>query len=582
MPSGSCVGIEIDPLSARSAQLLYPDSQIHLAGFETVTLPDRFFDVVVGNVPFGSYPVLDSRYKKHPFLTRSIHDYFLAKSVDLVRPGGLLALITSRHTLDKQNSAVREYVAAKANLLAAVRLPNGTFRGNAGTDVTTDLLFLQRRENAVPERAQPWLHLKTLQTGNGPVEINEYFVNHPERMLGSPALESTQYAAAEFTLKENFCPQRFAAALNAVPAGLYTTSTNPARIAPLAPFSSADWASIKDGAYGLADNALVIRHGDALEPVNLAKSVESRIRLLLIVRDAIREVLRTQLENSSEEQILRARRQLHIEYDRFFYRFGPISSKENFRAFAGDPDHPLLLSLEDYDPDTKHATKTPIFHQRTIEGYQPVAHVETAAEALLVSLNETGQVDWPRMANLTRKSILALQHELTGLVFRNPEGNAWEPADAYLSGNVRRKLETAAAAAAVSPEFTANEHALRTVQPRDLEPGDIDARLGSRGYLYPISSASSVNFCLPKRNTSQSRTPKASPAGPSNSATQRNMRLRIPPPTARPASRPRCWSSTLSTTALPPPTTKSPVPMANRNSSSIRTRPWLPANASRN
>jgi N12 class adenine-specific DNA methylase len=478
-PNTVRVGIELDPLSARIAQFLYPDSQIRVAGFETVALPDGFFDVVVGNVPFGAYPVLDSRYKKHPALTRSIHDYFLAKSVDLVRPGGLLALITSRHTLDKQNSAVREYVAAKANLLAAVRLPNGTFRANAGTDVTTDLLFLQRRESTVPEQAQPWLQLKTLQTGDGPVEINEYFVDHSQHMLGTPALDSTQYAAAEFTLKGNFCPQRFADALSTVPAGLYTTSTKSVRITPLAPLPATNLGSIKDGAYGLAENALVIRNGDALEPVNLGKSIESRIRLLLTVRDAVREVLRTQLDNASEEQILRARRQLHLEYDRFFYRFGPISSKENFRAFAGDPDHPLLLSLEDYDPDTKRATKTPIFDQRTIEGYKPVEHVDTAAEALVVSLNETGQVDWPRMASLTGRSIPALQHELTGLVFRNPEGNAWEPADAYLSGNVRHKLEIAEAAAAVAPEFTANVDALRTVQPRDLEPGDIDARLGS-------------------------------------------------------------------------------------------------------
>ena len=168
-PNTVRVGIEIDPLSARIAQFLSPDSQIRLAGFETVALPDGFFDVVIGNFPFGAYPVLDSRYKKHPALTRSIHDYFLAKSVDLVRPGGLLALITSRHTLDKQNSAVREYVAAEANLRAAVRLPNGTFRANAGTDVTTDLLFLQRRESAVPEQAEPWLQLKTLQTGDDPV-----------------------------------------------------------------------------------------------------------------------------------------------------------------------------------------------------------------------------------------------------------------------------------------------------------------------------------------------------------------------------------------------------------------------------
>jgi N12 class adenine-specific DNA methylase len=473
------VGIELDPVSARIAQLLYPDSHIRTAGFETVALPNGFFDLAVGNVPFGNYPVFDPQYRKQTALTRSIHDYFLAKSVDLVRPGGLLALITSRHTLDKQSSAVRQYIAGKANLIAAVRLPNGTFLANAGTSVTTDLLFLQRRETADTEQAPAWLHLKTLETADGPVTINEYFVDRPQNMLGTPALESTQYQNAEFTLNGNFCRQRFGEALRSVPNGLYASVSNRVPILPPSCEHSSEWTAIKDGAYGLVDNALVIRNGDSLDPVYLGKPVECKIRLLLVVRDAIRQVLRTQLENAAEEEIISARRQLNLEYDRFFYRFGPISAKDNFRAFAGDPDHPLLLSLEDYDPDTKRAAKTPIFHQRTIEGYQPVERVDTAAEALVVSLNETGQVDWVRMAALTGGSIPALQHELTGLVFQNPEGNKWEPADAYLSGDVRQKLRTAEAAASVSPEFSANVNALQTVQPQELEPGDIDARLGS-------------------------------------------------------------------------------------------------------
>jgi adenine-specific DNA methylase len=192
-PNAVRVGIELDPISARIAQLLYPDSKIRAAGFETATLPNGFFDLVIGNVPFGNYPVFDPQYKTQLALTRSIHDYFLAKSVGLVRPGGLLALITSRHTLDKQNSSVREYIASKANLIAAVRLPNATFRANAGTDVTTDLLFLKRRDAAVSEQTQPWLHLTTLETEEGPATINEYFVNHPQNMLGTPALESTPY-----------------------------------------------------------------------------------------------------------------------------------------------------------------------------------------------------------------------------------------------------------------------------------------------------------------------------------------------------------------------------------------------------
>jgi N12 class adenine-specific DNA methylase len=264
-----------------------------------------------------------------------------------------------------------------------------------------------------------------------------------------------------------------------IPSNIYVPASAECELSVSFALPPCELELIKDGAYGLAHNRVVIRNGNNLEPVTLSRAVETRIRALMRVRDAVRDVIRTQLDNASDERITEARLHLNSEYDRFVLRFGPIWSKENFRPYAGDPDHPLLLSLEDYDPESKRATKTKIFDERTIEGYKPVERVDTAAEALVVSLNETGRVDWPRMAALTGKSIAALQAELTGLVFQNPEENTWETADAYLSGNVRQKLHAAEAAAACSSEFAPNVDALRAVQPEDLEPGDIDARLGS-------------------------------------------------------------------------------------------------------
>jgi N12 class adenine-specific DNA methylase len=473
------VGIELDSISARIAGLLYPDSSIRGAAFESVSFPNCFFDLVVGNVPFGNYPVHDPQYARLPALTRSIHDYFVARCVNLVRPGGLVAFVTSRYTLDKQNSAVREYISSKANLIAAIRLPNTTFKANAGTEVTTDILFLQRRTASMQSPQEGWMELKSIETEHGPAAINEYFVNHPERMLGAPTLDGNLYQAREFSLSGAFCPKRFAAVLADLPSNLYVPVSPDCSVTIPVALPTVELELIKDGAYGLAHNRLVIRNGNNLESVTLSRAVEARIRALMRVRDAVRDVVGTQLDNASDEKIMDTRFHLNSEYDRFVLRFGPIWSKENFRAYAGDPDHPLLLSLEDYDTETKRATKTAIFHERTIEGYKPVERVERAAEALVVSLNETGRVDWSRMAALTGKSIAALQAELTGLVFHNPEGNAWETADAYLSGNVRQKLHAAETAAACSSEFVSNVDALRAVQPEDLEPGDIDARLGS-------------------------------------------------------------------------------------------------------
>ena len=470
------IGIEIDSVSARIAQFLYPDSAIRHAGFETVALRESSFDLVIGNVPFGNYPVYDPNYRHLPAITRSIHDYFIARSVALVRPGGLIALITSRYTLDKRQADVRTHIGKKADLLAAVRLPNTTFRSNAGTQVTTDVLFLRRRQDGQRSLAQPWLETASLETPQGIATVNEYFVNQPHHMLGTPAFESTQFATAEFTLNGTFEPGVFTALFENTPA-CYEARAESLDTQTIA-WQPGD-SNIKDGAYGIWQNRLVVRNGNALEPVNLPRLTESRIRGLLSIQDLVREVLRTQLEHATETVILHARRALNAEYDRFVYRYGPISSKENFRAFAGDPDHPLLLSLEDFDPESQRATKTAIFRERTISSYSPVNQVDSASEALVVSLNETGRVDWERIAALTGRPAGELQAELTGLVFLDPETNEWETADAYLSGDVRHKLRMASEAAKQDERFFSNVKALREVQPKDLEPGEIDARLGS-------------------------------------------------------------------------------------------------------
>ncbi|HEX3681732.1 MAG TPA: DEAD/DEAH box helicase family protein [Bryobacteraceae bacterium] len=471
-------GVELDSISARIARLLYPDSIIHEKAFEEATLPDNFFDVVIGNVPFGNYAVYDPSYRKRkPFLTRAIHDYFFSKSLDKVRPGGLLALITSHHTMDKQDSSIRVDFAARANLLAAIRLPNTAFKANAGTSVTTDIIFLQKLADEIQPTGEAWQHICPIQTTTEPIYINEYFVNHPEMLLGEMTLDHGLYGV-EPTLKGTLSTEALSAAVSTLPIAIFQQRQRPAlkRINTGEIFNS---GTIKDGAFADLGGELVSRNGEKFEPVQVSASVAERIRGMMRVRDAVREVFRTQLQDASDEQIHAAREQLNRVYDSFDSRHGALSSRENLKAFAGDPDQPLLLSLENYDPDTRRATKTAIFERRTLERYQPVDYVETASEALVVSLNETGEIDWARMEQLTDKSARDLQAELKALVYCNPEQQRWETADRYLSGNVRTKLAAAEAAAAVDPAYMRNVEALRAVQPKDLEPGEIEARLSA-------------------------------------------------------------------------------------------------------
>lgn len=393
--------MELDGITARISQRLYPDSTIIAKGFEETPLPDGFFDAVIGNIPFGNYPVFDPAYGRTPALTRTIHDYFFAKSLDKLRAGGVLALITSRYTMDKQDPAMRRYLAERANLIGAVRLPNTTFKANAGTEVTTDILFLQKRQAGQPPNGESWQNLAPIETADGSVGVNEYFARHPDMMLGQMRLEGGLYGNAEPSLVGEFSAGRLARALSALPAAIYSRREDRHRRHDLPPVEASDLGAVKDGAFAERDGALVIRSAGRFEPADLPASVVGRVRAMLAVREAVRAVFRTQLEDAAEDRIVEARQQLNRTYDACVRRYGPLSARQNVKAFAGDPDQPLLLSLEHYDAHTDRATKTAIFERRTLERYRPVEHVESASEALAISLNEAGGVHWPRMEQLT-------------------------------------------------------------------------------------------------------------------------------------------------------------------------------------
>ncbi|MDQ6733460.1 MAG: DEAD/DEAH box helicase family protein, partial [Nitrospirota bacterium] len=477
-PGTRRTGVELDSTTARIAAALYPDSSVHAKGFEDTPIPKNFFDAAVGNIPFGNYPVFDPAYRRSPHLTRSIHDYFLTKTLDVVRPGGVIALITSRYTMDKEDAAVRRHLSDEATLLGALRLPNAAFKANAGTEVTTDILFLQKRSPEMSPAGESWIELKSIETIDGPVEINEYFARHPEMMLGRMGIESGQYGTAP-ALIGTLEPDALQRAVSLLPAAVYRDRERQTPVLGADPDQVPAVGEVKEGGLAERDGQIIVRRGNTFETVALPASARVRIRGMLQVRDAVREVFRTQLSDATDEAIVEARAHLNRTYDFFTSRFGPLNARENVKAFADDPDLPLLVSLEEFNPETKQAAKTAIFDRRTLERYRPVERVETASEALLVSLNETGQISWPRMESLTGRNSSELQDELGALAYRNPEGGDWETADRYLSGNVRVKLAVAQASEQIDPAYRRNVEALQAVQPKDLEPGDIEARLGA-------------------------------------------------------------------------------------------------------
>ncbi|HLG63102.1 MAG TPA: DEAD/DEAH box helicase family protein [Ktedonosporobacter sp.] len=470
-------GIELDSITARIARKLYPDSKIFAQGFEETKLPDDYFDAIVGNVPFGDYPVHDPAMKHK--LTRSIHDYFFAKSLDKLRPGGVMALVTSHYTMDKKDDVIRKHLADKADFIGAIRLPNTAFKGNAGTEVVTDVIFLKKRAVGKEREGESWQDAQKYTVEGRETFLNEYYHRHPEMMLGKMTLEGTMYRGQEPTLTGELTPDNLEKALSLLPFNIYTPrDQGRSPPAPIPIIEPERFIGVKDGGYAEVDGKIVIRNGQTFEPTSLTTTQAARVRGLMEIRDAVREVFRTQLDDESGVRIFEARQHLNQVYDRFVKRNGYISSKENFRAFAGDPDHPLLLSLENYNAETKIATKTAIFERRTLERYKPADHVDTAAEALAISLNEKGYIDWQRMGKLTGHSVKQMQAELDTQVYQIPDGN-WETADEYLSGDVRAKLRHAEAAAVLNPVYERNVTALKAVQPKDLNPGDISARLGA-------------------------------------------------------------------------------------------------------
>jgi hypothetical protein len=335
MLGGRRIGMELDSITARIARTLYPDSTIFAKGFEETPLPDNYFDAVVGNVPFGDYAVHDPAMK--PQLARAIHDYFFAKSLEKLRPGGVMALITSRYTMDKQADTIRRHLAEDADLLGAIRLPNTAFKGNAGTEVTTDILFLRKHAHGATPEGHAWRGLETIDSSDGPIAVNEFYACHPEMMLGEMTLEGSMYGGSEPTLDGQLTPELLRAAVESLPEGAYIPRDD-AR-GPPPPLPDADaFTGVKDGAYTVRDGTIVIRNGNSFEAAGLSVSVEARIRGMMAVRDAVRLVFRTQLEDAPEERIIEARKLLNNIYDSFVARYGALSNRDNCRAFGSDTD----------------------------------------------------------------------------------------------------------------------------------------------------------------------------------------------------------------------------------------------------
>jgi N12 class adenine-specific DNA methylase len=474
-------GIEIDPLTARIAKALYPEASIREQPFEKSKLPDESFDLAISNVPFGDYRVHDPRWNKFKF---SIHDYFFAAALDKVRPGGLLMFITSQHTMDKLDSTLRGLLAEKAEFAGAIRMPNNAFKKNAGTEVTTDIIMLRKLREGESPGGATWKTVADFTNDQKEnFSLNEYYIAHPEMMLGTMRLTRGLYSNDEPTLvpDERDLGAALAEAVGKLPQNMYqalnqTTPKKTIEVNVPVP------GHIKPNAFCVhEDGRLCIQQDDGtLRPLDdVPVESRSRIRRLIEVRDAARACLRSQLDGSPESRVIEARENLNLAYDRFISRFGPINARINQNAFDGDPDLPLLLSLEHYDEENSVAAKAAIFRERTIHHKQAVESAGTPKEALLITLNEKGKVDLEHMAGLLDKPVEEILPDLKGMIFLNPQTQQWETEDQYLSGNVREKLTDANAACVKDPRFNENVEALKSVQPVDLPASEIDVRLGA-------------------------------------------------------------------------------------------------------
>ena len=474
MSKANMYGVELDPVSGRIAKQLYQKNKIAVQGFEETNYPDSFFDCVVGNVPFGAYQVSDRRYDRHHFM---IHDYFIAKSLDLVRPGGVVAVVTSSGTMDKQNPAVRQYIANRAELLGAIRLPNNAFQRNANTSVVSDILFFQKRDRASIEEPE-WLNLKEAAGG---YSVNAYFAEHPEMVLGEFTTESTQYGKQEVTVKPKegiTLEEQLKEAVQNIHGTITELELSDTELEEDVVSIPAD-PEVKNFSFTVVDDEVYYRENSVMNRMELPAMTTERVKGMVKIRDATNELIRCQMEEGSDEQITKLQGKLNEEYDTFTAKYGLLSSNANKRAFSQDSSYCLLTSLEFLDDKGELKRKADIFTKRTIRRAETVTSVDTASEALAVSIGERAGVDLSYMAQLSGKTEEELTEELAGVIFKNPISEKWEPSDEYLSGNVREKLQIAKQFVEHRPEYQVNVQYLEQVQPKDLDASEIEARLGA-------------------------------------------------------------------------------------------------------
>ena len=474
MNKAKMYGVELDPVSGRIARQLYQKNKIAIQGFEETDYPDSFFDCVIGNVPFGAYQVSDRRYDRHHFL---IHDYFIAKSLDLVRPGGVVAVVTSSGTMDKQNPAVRQYFANRAELLGAIRLPNNAFQRNANTGVVSDILFFQKRDRASIEEPD-WIHLK--ETAEG-YSVNAYFADHPEMVLGEFTTESTQYGKQEVTVrpKEGITlEEQLKEAVKHIHGTITELELSDTELEEDVVSIPAD-PEVKNFSYTVVNDEVYYRENSVMNWMDLPAMTAERVKGMVKIRDVTNELIQCQMEEGSDEQITKLQGKLNEEYDTFTAKYGLLSSNANKRAFSQDSSYCLLTSLEFLDDKGELKRKADIFTKRTIRRAETVTSVDTASEALAVSIGERAGVDLSYMAQLSGKTEEELTEELAGIIFKNPISEKWEPSDEYLSGNVREKLQIAKQFAEDHPEYQVNVQYLEQVQTKDLDASEIEARLGA-------------------------------------------------------------------------------------------------------
>lgn len=501
MSATNMYGVELDPVSGQIAKQLYQKNRITVQGFEETSYPDSFFDCVIGNVPFGAYQVSDRKYDRYHFM---IHDYFIAKSLDLVRPGGVVAVVTSSGTMDKQNPEVRQYFANRADLLGAIRLPNNAFQRNANTSVVADILFFQKRDRAAITEPG-WVQLKTTPEG---YTVNSYFADHPEMVLGDFTTESTQYGKQEVTVKAKEgadLAEQLREAVKHIQGTITEQEISDTELEEQVVSIPAD-PNIKNFSFALVGEDIYYRENSVMNKMELPVVTGERVRGMVAIRDATNRLLERQLEECSDEEVASLQAELNQVYDSFTAKYGLLSSNANKRAFSMDSSYCLLTSLEFLDEKGELKRKADIFTKRTIRRAEPVTSVDTASEALAVSIGEKAKVDIPYMMELTGKTEEEVTEELTGVIFKNPLTDKWEPSDEYLSGNVREKLNIARQFAGNHPEYMVNVQALERVQPKDLDASEIEARLGAT-WISPdyITEFMAETFHTPRQHINYER-----------------------------------------------------------------------------